>query len=478
MFTYRQSKTSKVQPTSRDSVPPLRSSFTAGDSFSFNDFNESSDLSRTSVKLHEFEEKNIVMEASISSITWFKGNIQDAARCVRSRVKGIFAKNPWLNGRLMSDPENGPASLQLVFDEKFYLTEYEIDKVFYFKSVHDIENSHAFYLGMNFQETTKLAQEYGYTVKPAKSLIDSDEPIFKVSIVPDSSQKNQFALIVSLCHRVGDGFTFYSLYNMLDPTKTIVALNPKRKLDVVKRIEERMGKKMMEGIGGFWIKLLFARDMLLSKVRGDKWAQKMFIVDHDHVKTVKENKDWLQECERSPSTNDIIVSECFNVSKPDSGMMSINFRGRIENCDKYDAPNYFNTILYRPRDYATPALIRKSISGNSFAGAAEPPTTMLLSSPSLMTKNIHVSICTNWATFTEDSFSLGPELTQILHMPLKDMQYAAPSLISNFTVFKPWPKAIAICATGTPEMVDSLSRTSLTISNPCNMDPDAAPYFT
>lgn len=442
------------------------------------DIHELPMLDQSRVTLHEFEEKNLVMEASISAITWFQGNIQTAARTVRSQVKAIVKENSWLLGRLIRDPQDRSSPLQLVFDERsFDPTESEIDELFHFRSIHDVDNSYSFSLDMSLQEVTKLAGEYGCTVKPAKSLINKDEPIFKVAIVPDSSKQNQFALITSLSHRVGDGFTFYSLYKMLDPKRSVIALNPERKLDVVSRIEEGMGKKMLVGIGGFWVKMLFVRDILLSKVTGAEWAQKMFLLDDDYLKTVKKKMNAVPGCGRLPSTNDIIVSSCFKVSKPDLGLMSINFRGRIENCDEYDAPNYFNTIIYRPRDYASPTLIRESISGNRFERAAKPPTELLTSSPSLMAKKIHVSICTNWATFNDDDFSLGSDFKQVLHMPLKDMTYAAPSLISNFTIFKPWPKQIAICVTGTPEMVESFSKTSLVLINPEDSDNDAASHF-
>ena len=38
-------------------------------------------------------------------------------------------------------------------------------------------------------------------------------------------------------------------------------------------------------------------------------------------------------------------------------------------------------------------------------------------------------------------------------MPLKDMKYAAPSLLSNVTIYKPISNLTALLVTGTPEMV-------------------------
>ena len=471
----------KFHQTDSNDAPNLVSSFTGSDPLvdfddNINDCSQYHHQSR--VTLHEFEEKNLVMEASISAITWFQGNIQTAARNVRCRLKEIIKLNPWLLGRLVRNTEDRSRPLQLVYDEGLYdPAEYEIDELFIFHSIHDVERSYTFSIDMSLQETTRLANEYDFTVKPAKSLIDQDEPIFKIAIVPDSSRPNQFALITSLSHRVGDGFTFYSLYKMLDPKRPVILLNPERKLDVVRQIEESMGKKMLEGIGGFWVKVLFAKDIIMSKLRGDQWSQKIFLLDDNHIKRVKQNLEASKESGRTPSTNDIVVSSCFDVSKPDLGLMCINFRGKINNCNESDAPNYFNTIIYRPRDYATPALIRESISGECFERAAKPPTELLKSTPTLMMKKVHVSICTNWATFNNDDFSLGPSFQQVLHMPLKDMRYASPSLISNFTVFKPWPGKIAICVAGSPKMVECFSRASFVLRNPEVSNVDVASHF-
>ena len=458
--TFYHDKT-KRRRISYSDPPSLSSSFTTGAFPNSKEFDELYELGQQNrVTLHEFEEKNIVMDAPISSITWFSGDVQSAASLIRSRVKAIAAKNPWICGRLQREYcGDNTSPMQLVYKETSG-GEMNIEDLFIFHSIHDLYKSHDFCLGLNLQETTMLAKKYEYIVKPAKELVDFDEPIFKVAVIPDSSQPNQFALTVSLSHRVGDGFTFYALYNMIggDP---IVSLNPERNLDVVKSIEERMGKKMLEGINGLWVKLLFVRDILWSKVKGAKWGQKIFLLNEEYVKSVKEDESALEVCGRIPSTNDIIVSTCFKVAKPDVGLMCINFRGRIENCGEFDAPNYFNTIIYRPRDYDSPSLIRKSITGGRFERAGTPPTVLIASTPMLLMGNCHVSICTNWSTFYSDNFTLGPDIKHILHLPLKDMQYAAPSLMSNFTIFKPCPGKIAICVTGTPEMVESMSRSHL-----------------
>ena len=56
------------------------------------------------------------------------------------------------------------------------------------------------------------------------------------------------------------------------------------------------------------------------------------------------------------------------------GNMAVNFRNRVENCTDNDVGNYENLITYRPEDFATPSLIRKSLMGDTFFRAFRPIT--------------------------------------------------------------------------------------------------------
>ena len=137
-------------------------------------------------------------------------------------------------------------------------------------------------------------------------------------------------MIFSLSHRVGDGYTFYNLYKMLDPSGEIKSLNPNRKPKVIERIETVLGKKMLEGIGGLWVTLLFIKSIILSKIRRETWKQKTFLIDSSYIEETKQNFP-LEEV-KYITTNDIITSTCFRLAETDMGMMPINFRDRIEDC--------------------------------------------------------------------------------------------------------------------------------------------------
>ena len=199
--------------------------------------------------------------------------------------------------------------------------------------------------------------------------------------------------------------------------------------------------------------MLHIKSTIISKQRREKWEQKLFLL----------NPSFIEECKNAEfkevdyvSTNDIVTSTCFQLTGADAGMMAVNFRGRIQDCGDLNAPNYINSIMYRPPDYARPELIRKSLQMKTMRRASLPPTKEIPNGPTMLLKSIHVSVCTNWSTFAQDDFSLGPDTKQLLHMPIKDMRNLAPSLISNIMIYKPNSGLTAILVLGAREMVQRM----------------------
>ena len=417
----------------------------------------------TSVDLDPFEENKASLESSISTLTWFEGDAYEAVHVIRSRIYDILRANPWLLGSL-----RGSSPMRLEYDSEVEPDESDLDKVFQFFSFRDDgpDLTGSLVYGMQLTDMIRVAQLYDLILEPSKRLVNTNKSLFKISLVPESRDLKRFALIVSLCHRIGDGCTFYNIYQMLDPNSEIHALNPVRKTDVLESIETLMNKKMEEGLTGAFVKLIFVRDKMRSSLRnslgpgGPTFNQRLFLLDPSYLHDIKVQHDPLQCPFNCPyiSTNDVIVSNCFNVSKPDFAMMAINFRGKVPNCDTYDASNYINAVIYGDTDYATPQAIRKSISGNIFEPVSGSKTKSQLNAANNLVKDIHLSICTNWVTFApKEGLSLGSNFEQTIHLPLKDMSYAPPNLVSNFTIFAPWKNAIGVAVSGTPEMVNEFA---------------------
>ena len=514
---------------------------------------ESSSAHTISCPLTEFEQKNVCIEGPISTLTWFEFDVDgdtdtdndndidivSATAMLRSRVSAIVSKNPWLLGSLelrydgcgneqfndhgndgdlvsddgdsdddirddddddneeqddytsdLYDGSESRARVHLEFNADPHINmESNLNKIF---QSNNSSSSSSFHLQMSMEEAVNAAAEEGFLVKQAKELIGTKEPIFKVSLVRDSSAsssssssassaskadkpRGRFALITSLCHRVGDGCTFYKLHGMLNPSNDIIALDPVRKLHVMRGIEAKMGRSMLSQTTGIWIKLKCWTSFVVSKLRRDTWEQKMFVVNPDYVDGEKlaaarlldamnrdrdldldrDEDDHGNESDRivAVSTNDILTSACFKLAHADAGYMTVNLRGRVDDCLFTDAPNYFQTIIYRPPDFENPALIRKSITSKIMRRALYPTTKVLPNNIMRLLERGHCTICTNWSGFHKDNFTIGDGVTQLLHMPLKQLSYAAPSLMSQCIIFKPASGVTAILVTGTPAMV-------------------------
>ena len=159
--------------------------------------------------------------------------------------------------------------------------------------------------------------------------------------------------------------------------------------------------------------------------------------------------------------------------------MTVNFRDRVKDCTKMHGGNYFNTVRYRPEDFAKPALIRKSIGVKKISRAFEPATQALPNTPVLLQmKTPHLSICTNWSSYYDDDFMLDNSFKELLHVPLKDMRYASPTLMSNCTIFKLWPGQLAVCVTATAERINRFAEHPMVDSSSEDRVPEEMlPYF-
>ena len=158
------------------------------------------------------------------------------------------------------------------------------------------------------------------------------------------------------------------------------------------------------------------------------------------------------------STNDCIVSCFLSCLDADCGLMPVNFRGKLDGCDEHWAGNYEDLITYMRPDYATPALIRKSVGvpgDRRYRRAAEPPTAMLTNTQWL--GGATVGVMTNWATFARP---LELDGVQQLHLPLLDWNASTPpSVFGAMVIFRPRAGCLAAFVGGSRAFVEKV-RTS------------------
>jgi len=273
-----------------------------------------------------------------------------------------------------------------------------------------------------------------------------EESLFRVTIIPNTNNKvSSFALLVSMSHICGDGHTYYRIYNMLTGNEPITSLKCQRELMYSSEIMGLMGRQEAHYIQHItedpqWMKL-FRWDSSDSSANVeedtlDKLQGRVFIVDRDWIANIKsshltvgqrfdaivEGSDIAQSTLRSPmepthlneleneirnsnptqSTNDILCSFFWSLVEPHVGLMSVNFRKRLDILDEDHAGNYANPIPYTKEDYKSPLLIRKSLDNCRRAGVLMGGTDRLTVLPRPHAE-LTFSVITNWTSFLSKS---------------------------------------------------------------------------
>lgn len=166
---------------------------------------------------------------------------------------------------------------------------------------------------------------------------------------------------------------------MLSCDENMAAMDPTRRQHMPAMIREAicgdagpmadtpLGVLVRFTLGGFW-NSIFPRTMSMVFEVCQKWvaAQKAAAKRAGEVAYI--------------STNDVLVSaymRCFHPPPPPrdatatsiTGLMSINFRGRVPGLGDDAIGNYEELMAYAPADFATPVLIRRSVSGPCYRRA-------------------------------------------------------------------------------------------------------------
>lgn len=261
-----------------------------------------------------------------------------------------------------------------------------------------------------------------------------------------------------MSHIIGDGHTFYAVHNMLSATE-VTSLNAKRRMEAPKQIEEAMGgfenaRALSKPTVGFLVRFVTA--MMTSALLGPRIKSRFCYLNDEFIAAEKAKPP--HEGVAFVSTNDIITSTFYTSVGADMGTMAVNFRGRVASCSDRDAGNYENTLLTRPEDHASPAMVRKAVT--KMQRAADPPTEVPTGWGWGYLKYTF-GVTTNWA-----SFNAGFELekcTQDLHLPIMEFAGATPSrMLSVCIIFKPSRSKLAVILNGGDKLMDKVEATGLT----------------
>jgi len=328
------------------------------------------------------------LPSPLCTVTLYKGKAP--VEVLRQRICSIVAANPWLAGRLVTDPQTNKVAL--------WVPARPLAAPLLVEAAGSINLEE-----LAYPELLQLALQHH--VGSGSECLDTDRPLFRITVL---SSGDGFCLVGSLCHGIADGSTYYQIYGMLAPTGSITSLAPERIMSFDTDRVEVMGSDkvdFMNSIGSFKRP---EDEVLLSRVVGID----LEYVEQEKAKAAEEGT-WI-------STNDVVTSLLLRLYQADSGHMMVNFRGRAPNVEAHHAGNYLGAVLLFKEDFEVATGLRKAVK-TLRANSAVP------ANPVRKDWNHHA--VTSWVAFHRDIELPGCELRS--HFPI------LPPLIPSTVIFRP-----------------------------------------
>ena len=337
------------------------------------------------INMLDSENTMVRHESVIATFTRFKGTI--LSEVLENRLKEIIQLNPWIGSKLIESSEGKlmfkvPNSID---DMSPYLKIYDIKHLL--NNQANIDEL----LDTIRNETNPNLIKKLYVV-PTEQCINKDVPLIKFSFVFDN-ETEEFVMIYSMNHIVGDGTSYYQLFKMMSSDEEIKTLNFNRKhefsraeLPVAESQHKTKEQEKKKKIG-------FGK-----------------VINLDLIQKIKE-KNNATFGERWVSTHDIITSMLFNSLKSDKLFYPINSRSHLSYLDDYDVGNYVDVIVIDSSDESTAKDIRQSI--NDFKAGLHDISDKLKDSNGDTKTAVFTSWIQNYKTLI-----LGSHCKQNVHFPL------------------------------------------------------------
>jgi hypothetical protein len=347
---------------------------------------EVEDASLRRVQLMSHEVGVLSMMPSITTATLYRYSdehgmpaVEQLKSKLRSKVRQLLLVNPWLAGRLSRTDGGGVlsyAELEAVSEEllsrHLTLEGVELD------------------LGPDAPYADIVRALGGHQVQAGLH----GEEVFKVVLC---RMRGMFALVVSLSHVVGDGYTYYRLYGMLDADTPVTALTAVRPSTAQFAAGERglVGDHGPAWLGSVWFHLGMGLSLLLLGVGGARLF--FFRVDSEWVRRQKAchrrgGDGTGSEAVSFVSSNDILTCWFARLAQLPYMLMSVNLRTRVREFSDAMTGNLITPILYAtPSDFASPASIRRSLTSFQSDSRGAPSA--------LESVRWRGGVVTNWATF-------------------------------------------------------------------------------
>ena len=370
-----------------------------------------------------------VNEPPVTTVTFFTGDISNAAAYLHARLKLVVAENPWIAGTVNKSAKS--EDISLVYPSAAEVTDAMVDALI-LVNPEGVELDDA----MPYETLVKNVTTTVAMLPGGKEL---GAPLLRICLVAAGNGK--FAMVFSMSHVVADGYTYYVIFNNLCSSKPAVPLSVVRKESAIPKIAEATAP-------GFTV---FSRpplvvNMISKLFFGEKRQTYAFYIDDDKVKVLKAKAK--ADGAAFVSTNDILTSSFGLATKARMLTMAINMRGKLSGCENAMSGNYESLLWFDPESFGSAAAVRKTLaSGPPFKSLSMPQPKGF----ELM--NCTVDLVTSWASFADELRIDGCE--QGLHLPVYD---AARIPLNAAIIFRPLPGKLGmlclctkwgeICSTG------------------------------
>jgi len=372
------------------------------------------------VQLLKDEEGGLMMETGISTISFYTGDFKAAVAALRAQFELVVASNPWLAGRLVRAkagvrlrvPPSPPGKA-------------DIDPLFTATSA---EDTAAFKLAPSapyIKICSDMYQSKKVIVGSGSSITGKDEPVARLTL--SESAPGEFALIFSMSHVVGDGRTYYEIFQMLQPGFSVRELCSTRMMSFSESMRDMCGRKELKWADSLSAQFMYTFSMLPC-CGGKAPKCYAFHVDAERLAAAKTAgaKDGVVEY---VTTNDILTSGFFTECGSRIGMMGMDCRGRVDGIENDLAGNYVTALVMDPGTFASPAAVRKMLSSTPYETTLRPlPGCCRWACGKESAK---FAMATNWSSFAGGLVQLeGCEM--VIHLPVQNPAYCVFDLMIPF----------------------------------------------
>ena len=373
---------------------------------------------QTDIELLKDEVGGLMMEMGITTISFYKGDFTAAVEAVRAQFALVVASNVWLAGRLVKTK----GGIRLRHPTSPSAT--DINALITSTSAAD---EGAFKLSPTAAYCTTCTDMYAskkVIVKNGGGLVGKNEPLIILTL--SESAAGEFALIFSMSHVIGDGRTYYEVFQMLQPGAAVRTLATARVQSFSEEMRDMCGRKELEWADQPGAMCMYTCSMMCCAKQ--KPTCHAFHVDPERLAAAKAAgaKDSGVEY---VTTNDILTSAFFTECDSRIGMMGMDCRGRVAGIEQDMAGNYVTALTMDPTTFATPATVRKMLTSTPHVTTSQPLPTCCGWMCGKDSANF--AMATNWSSFAGGMVQLeGCELT--VHLPVQNPAYCVFDLMIPF----------------------------------------------